>query len=422
MQRRAFLAKIVLSNLLIAFGGYFSCTSALARIPGTVTWGGVYPLGNKNSLPHITGALGLATDEGITFNNLVLAELREINWSIASVDLRTGLKRKLTRYGLVMAFAYERVLTDLYSPKLDATQFDLRLIAYTILYDVEDRKIIAAFANRYRFFDSRPGDTTKTNLASLYFDLMIGDDGNLNLPKQAAKDISDFPFELKYRGKTFKVTSITGNKFAEESASALGMDLILYYDDIGFVATCAFSEKLLSPVIPYEKTRALTTDLIGEMKIIATDGEGALNTSLPLPEPEIAITVFHDGWDFKEKSLSDQRIQVTLATSFTISFKDQQSGTLLYEQGFFGQQDFVEIDSIGYKISRDARVYRMHEALLDRAFLSIGDSTTRGTLFDGITVKNESEHTFLQAVEEDWDRFTAHNETIYSLLPRAFGQ
>jgi hypothetical protein len=321
-----------------------------------------------------------------------------------------------------MAFAYERVLTDLYSPKLDATQFDLRLIAYTILYDVEDRKIIAAFANRYRFFDSRPGDTTKTNLASLYFDLMIGDDGNLNLPKQAAKDISDFPFELKYRGKTFKVTSITGSKFAEECASALGMDLLPYYDDIGFVATCAFSEKLLSPVIPYEKTRALTTDLIGEMKIIATDGEGALNTSLPLPEPEIAIIVFHDGWDFKEKSLSDQRIQVTLATSFTISFKDQQSGTLLYEQGFFGQQDFVEIDSIGYKISRSARIYRMHEALLDRALLSIADSATRGALFDGISVENESEHTFLQAVEEDWDRFTAHNETIYSLLPRAFGQ
>jgi hypothetical protein len=158
------------------------------------------------------------------------------------------------------------------------------------------------------------------------------------------------------------------------------------------------------------------------MKIIATDGEGALNTSLPLPEPEIAITVFHDGWDFKEKSLSDQRIQVTLATSFTISFKDQQSGTLLYEQGFFGQQDFVEIDSIGYKISRSARIYRMHEALLDRALLSIADSATRGALFDGISVENESEHTFLQAVEEDWDRFTAHNETIYSLLPRAFGQ
>ena len=53
MQRRAFLGKIVLSNLLIAFGGYFSCTSALARIPGTVTWGGVYPLGNKNSLPPV---------------------------------------------------------------------------------------------------------------------------------------------------------------------------------------------------------------------------------------------------------------------------------------------------------------------------------------------------------------------------------
>ena len=106
MQRRAFLKKVALSNLLIAFGGGFSCNQALARIPGTVTWGGVYPLGNKNSLPHVTGALSLATDEGITFNNLMLSELREINWSIASVDLRTGLKRKLTRYGLVMAFAY----------------------------------------------------------------------------------------------------------------------------------------------------------------------------------------------------------------------------------------------------------------------------------------------------------------------------
>ena len=422
MQRRAFLKKVALSNLLIAFGGGFSCNQALARIPGTVTWGGVYPLGNKNSLPHVTGALSLATDEGITFNNLMLSELREINWSIASVDLRTGLKRKLTRYGLVMAFAYERVLTDLYSPKLDATQFDLRLIAYTILYDVEDRKVIAAFANRYRFFDSRPGDTTSNDLASLYFDLMINDDGALNLPKQAAKDISDFPFALKYRGKTFKVTSITGSKFAEEGASALGMGLMPYYDDIGFVATCAFSEKLLSPVIPYEKTRALTTDLIGEMKIIATDGEGPLNTSLPLPEPEVAISIFHDGWDFKEKSLSEQRTQVTLATSFTISFTDQESATLLYSQGFFGQQDFVEIDSIGYKISRGARIYRMHEALLDRALLSIADPATRGALFDGINVKNESEHTFLQAVEEDWDHFTSQNETIYSLLPRAFGE
>ena len=148
------------------------------------------------------------------------------------------------------------------------------------------------------------------------------------------------------------------------------------------------------------------------MKILATDGEGPLNTSLPLPEPEVAISIFHDGWDFKEKSLSEQRTQVTLATSFTISFTDQESGTLLYKQGFFGQQDFVEIDSIGYKISRGARIYRMHEALLDRALLSIADPATRGALFDGINVKNESEHTFFR----QWKRIgvASLRKTIYS--------
>ncbi len=44
-----------------------------------------------------------------------------------------------------------------------------------------------------------------------------------------------------------------GSKFAEEGASALGMGLMPYYDDIGFVATCAFQKKLLSQSSPMKR-------------------------------------------------------------------------------------------------------------------------------------------------------------------------
>ena len=80
------------------------------------------------------------------------------------------------------------------------------------------------------------------------------------------------------------------------------MGLMPYYDDIGFVATCAFSEKLLSPVIPYEKREPLRQPYWRD-EDTCDRWEGPLNTSLPLPEPEVAISIFHDGWDFKESPL-----------------------------------------------------------------------------------------------------------------------
>lgn len=424
MLRRIFMfnGAAGLAALPLSFLNLLASQQAQAKIPGTVTWGGAYILGTNKELPNVAKALTLESETDDTVNSSLLSSLRKTDWQKTDIDLRTGFKRKVTRYGMVFAIAYERVLSQVYAPKIDSSVYDIRLIGYNILYDIEDRRIVACFAVRGRYFDGHTGTPDFKRIPEMYLDMFSTQNIKNNFSHYITEKITSYPYEIKYKGKSFKVDKVIGSDFAEHSANMLNIDLQSFSDEIGFVATSAFSEKLVCPIIPFEKTRALTTDLVGEMKIVATTGTSALDTSLPLAEADIGINIELDGWEFNEANKTSQRVQVTLTTSFTLMMQDKNSGEIIYKQGFFGQQDFFEIPAAKYQIERDARLFRIHEALLDRAFAAINNQNAQTSIFDGEEVTKDSEITFLQAVEEDKDKFSAQNNKIKALLPRRFGQ
>jgi predicted P-loop ATPase/GTPase len=119
------------------------------------------------------------------------------------------------------------------------------------------------------------------------------------------------------------------------------------------------------------------------MRITAFDGDSALNTTLPLPDAEIGINIILDGWNFNVTPTTDQRNQVSLTMSLTVVFTSQDNGKIIFNQQFFAQKDFYEIPKANYIMSRDARVYILHEECIDKIFASITSPSTRSALYEG---------------------------------------
>ena len=134
MRRRSFLRLAAASSACSA-ASYLPFTStAQAAIPGTVTWGGAYLLDDQtNDMPNTKTALSLnssSSPTGQSANSVILEAIRNADWSKAGIDLRTGLKRKITRYGMSFGLIRESVLQNGYRPLRDKTVFSLRLIGY----------------------------------------------------------------------------------------------------------------------------------------------------------------------------------------------------------------------------------------------------------------------------------------------------
>jgi len=177
MKRRTFL------GLATAAGGLYGTshhlpfvTPANAAIPGTVTWGGAYLLDEgSNQTPHTKAALAMTANTsptGQTVNRALLDAIREADWSSAGIDLRAGMDKTTTRYGMVFGLSRETVLQSGYRPSEDATAFNLRLTGYNIVFDIIDNRVIATFAVRGRYFTALDGKATDDALPRLFFVLL----------------------------------------------------------------------------------------------------------------------------------------------------------------------------------------------------------------------------------------------------------
>ena len=78
-------------------------------------------------------------------------------------------------------------------------------------------------------------------------------------------------------------------------------------------------------------------------------------------------------------------------------------------------------------MTRESRLYMLHETMIDRAMESMINEGLRGQLYDGldIAIKNNAgkliETYYLEALSDDWDVLSAECALIIKQLPRAFG-
>lgn len=447
MRRRSFLRLAAGTGGVIgAYHAFPVITAAQAAIPGTVTWGGAYLLDeNTPDMPHTKAALAMnasSSPTGQSVNSALLEAIREGDWSKAGIDLRAGLKKKETRYGMVFGLSRESVLQSGYRPSEDATAFNLRLTGYNIVYDIFDRRIIAAFAVRGRYFTALAGKAGDAALPELYFDLLANKNNTGSIARFMTDLALDYEYDVKYRGRNFRYIETVTTDFGQVAADMIGLDPDAYGEDLALVATTAFSEKLKVPVIPYRKTTAVNRRMLREMKIVANSGESPLNTALPLAEAQIGIRVINHGWEFQEsdvelqgriksgqlKSLQNNslvdfnQIQVTLGARIEIRIFEIDGQRPIFTQQFFGQWAFLEYADPEFQMSRKGRLYLLHETLMDRAFDSILNEDVRGQLYDGLSIQQKADEAYyLEALSEDWGVLSGECADVAALLPRAFG-
>ncbi len=68
-------------------------------------------------------------------------------------------------------------------------------------------------------------------------------------------------------------------------------------------------------------------------------------------------------------------------------------------------------------MSRDARVYILHEELIDKIFAGITDQSMRMALYKGIELVQKSEASFVQAITEDKDAYNKDYDRVAEYLP-----
>ena len=446
MLRRSFL-RLVAAGSVCSAGSYFPVTSkAQAAIPGTVTWGGAYLLDDQtNDMPNTKTALSLnssSSPTGQSVNSAILEAIRNSDWPAAGIDLRTGLKRKITRYGMSFGLARESVLQNGYRPHRDKTVFSLRLIGYNTIFDFQERRIISAFAVRGRYFQALKGRVGEDALPQLFFDLLANRDNSGSIARFMTDLALDYDYEIKYRGKNFRFTETLVSPFAAKAADLIDLDLEKHDRNLGYIVSTAFSEKLKVPVVPYLET-SIIRNVTREMVVATTSGDSLLNTSLPFSDAEIEIRVIDHGWEFKE--FEDQlektgtlgtgkmtkqdlyRLDVALGARLELKFVDVETGQSLYEQQFFGRWEYKEYAEHEFQMARKSRIYMLHETIIDRAIESIINEDLRGQLYDGLNTKIKSrdgnlfESYYLEALADDWDVLSAECALIIKQLPKAFG-
>ncbi len=447
MRRRQFLSSATTAGGLYATSHYLPLiSSADAAVPGTVTWGGAYLLDETTTdMPHTKAALAMnasSSPTGQSVNKALLDAIRAADWTKAGIDLRAGMDKQETRYGMVFGLSRESVLQSGYRPSEDATAFNLRLTGYNILYDILDRRIIATFAVRGRYFTALAGNAGGSALPELYFDLLANKQNTGSIARFMTDLALDYEYDIKYRGKNFRYIDTVTTEFGQVAADLIGLDPVQYGEEIALVATTAFSEKLKVPVIPYQKTTAVNRRMLREMTIVSSSGDSPLNTALPLAEAQIGIRVFNHGWEFQErdvelqgriktgqlkslqnKSLVDfNQVEVTLGARIEIQIFEIEGGRPILSQQFFGQWAFLEYADPEFQMDRKSRVYLLHETLLDRAFDAILNEDMRGKLYDGLSIQQKADEAYyLEALSEDWDVLSGECAEVASLLPRAFG-
>ena len=446
MLRRSFL-RLVAAGSVCSAGSYFPVTSkAQAAIPGTVTWGGAYLLDDQtNDMPNTKTALSLnssSSPTGQSVNSAILEAIRNSDWPAAGIDLRTGLKRKITRYGMSFGLARESVLQNGYRPHRDKTVFSLRLIGYNTIFDFQERRIISAFAVRGRYFHTLKGRVGEDSLPRLFFDLLANRDNRGSIARFMTDLALDYDYEIKYRGKNFRFTETLVSPFAAKAADLIDLDLGKHDRNLGYIVSTAFSEKLKAPVVPYLKT-SIIRNVTREMVVATTSGDSLLNTSLPFSDAEIEIRVIDHGWEFKESEdqlektgtlgtgkITKQdlyRLDVALGARLELKFVDVETDQILYEQQFWGVWRYKEYAEHEFQMARKSRVYMLHETIIDRAIESIINEDLRGRLYDGLDIKFKDdtgtliETYYLEALADDWDVLSAECAQIIKQLPKAFG-
>ena len=446
MRRRSFLSLAAAGSICSTFGRFSLVSHAQAAIPGTVTWGGVYLLDEGTTeMPHTKAALAMnasSSPTGQSVNKALLDAIRSVDWSTTGIDLRAGMNKQQTRYGMVFGLSRESVLQSGYRPTEEATAFNLRLTGYNIVYDIIDRRIIATFAVRGRYFTALAGDTGESALPSLYFDLLANKKNTGSIARFMTDLALAYEYDIKYRGRNFRYIETGTTEFGRVASDLIELDPDQYGEELALVATTAFSEKLKVPVIPYQTTTAVNRRMVREMTIVANSGDSPLNTALPLGEAQIGIRLINHGWEFQEtdvelsgriktgqlKSLQNRslvdfnQVEVTLGARIEIQIFEIDGGRPIFRQQFFGQWAFLEYADPEFQMDRKSRIYLLHETLLDRAFDAILNEDLRGQLYDGLSIQQKADEAYyLEALSEDWDVMSAESAEVASLLPRAFG-
>ncbi len=362
----------------------------------------------------------LMSDSNASFFNYHLTKilsdkpLKDVNLSLQGYDQNAKL-------AFTLGFGGEFDYGYTYDDEIKEYQYLLRIYSYSILYDPNSRTIISSYPVRYFAITSSKIGSASINQKSemLKYHMYNENAPNKNIVFAFRKEIENQSFVIKkWQGRRPKVTEVS-----------IPTDLNLYKtlklpherfkEFVGQETTFAYGSILKSPIIPYIKTKGL-----GVTTISRFDAATKLyqKVATKLPNPDVEIKVFHQGWEFYEekiKNLSDL-LSVELGMGIQIIIYDKFEEVEIYNQFFVAAHNYFEKKNNELR-SDDATLSKLTAALLDRVFRSIIDQNYRKSLYKGEEISTALSYGqlsyYFKLDSEDFNNVSSQSNAVLKNLP-----
>ncbi len=261
MKRRQFLSSLSGGVMATAAIHHHWLKPAAARLRQPVTWGGAYLQDEAMPMPHLNKAIMLRDSTGKHINQVLFETIRGINWSETDIDLAALIDQDMsttTEYGMVLVFAAEQSLGQIYFPDKQETLYIARLVVYNMVYNIKKREIIANFGVRGRYYDALSGKPDDDALPGIYFDLVTNQSREGSIARLMTEKVSQYPYSNRYGGKRFKVTSIEAKPLVAKAAKQTAMDADIFREQMGTYQRFVFPNRPLFLLFPIPKRRHST--------------------------------------------------------------------------------------------------------------------------------------------------------------------
>ena len=292
----------------------------------------------------------------------------------------------------------------------------------SLLYNVYDRVIISSVpiraisTNLIPYEEEKKYPNIKAELMKRAFynssnpETTMLEQFRIMLKKQSFK-------KKEWEGRKPRVVKVSLPDNSENLFTKFGLSKDQFLEFTGQSSTFAFGYKLESPILPFMMNSALTSTTISRFDF-ATKLYNKIDVKLP--KPDFEINIYHQGWEFAEETYQENAkslLKVSLGMAIEIEIFDTFNEKIIYNQYFFAEKTYIENKN---KVMRSdaANVCELTEAILERAFLSVKDSSYRNKIIQGDTVQSKYTSAIFQLDTDKPEEVKKQSELVLKELPQ----
>ena len=422
IKRRAF--NVLLGGTSLSL--IFPTISKGDNYTGPVNWAGISFLLPFNQIEKLMPVTKVASeinsdiDNATFFNSYLNQSLKKI--PIPNINLKLEGFAENAKLALTYGFSAEFDFGEFKDNEVGKTAYLMYSFGQSLLYNVYDRVIISSVpiraisTNLIPYEEEKKYPNIKAELMKRAFynssnpEITMLEQFRIMLKKQSFK-------KKEWEGRKPRVVKVSLPDNSENLFTKFGLSKDQFLEFTGQSSTFAFGYKLESPILPFMMNSALTSTTISRFDF-ATKLYNKIDVKLPKPDFEIKI--YHQGWEFAEETYQENAkslLKVSLGMAIEIEIFDTFNEKIIYKQYFFAEKTYIENKN---KVMRSdaANVCELTEAILERAFLSVKDSSYRNKIIQGDTVQSKYTSAIFQLDTDKPEEVKKQSELVLKELPQ----